>query len=151
MITGQDDQTVEDDFEDASSESEEFDEEDTVAFKVIGSLKEPIYQSTLKEVAESLRRDEDVPIDIIPEPNNPWDKKAIAFVCTLDKKQQRIGYVVRECVNAVHNALSNGSVKKTKFAWCKYRTFNGHLGYYAAVNITKMGKWPDEVHHSKSS
>lgn len=80
--------------------------------------------------------------ELVPEPHNPYDKKAIAFVCSIDRKQHRIGYVVRECLDSVHDALCNGKVISTEFSWCKFRSFNGHLGFYAAVNITKSGKWP---------
>lgn len=104
-------------------------------------------------VAKSLEVDQycDVPVELVPEAMNPYDKKAIAFVCIIDKKQHRIGYIVRECLDAVHDALSSNVVKSAKFVWCKYRTFNGHLGFYAAVNITKFGNWPNVVYRSRST
>ena len=133
-----------------NSSPEDFDEE-MVTFKVIGNLRETSYQSILRVVSERLHKNEDVPVKLVPEPNNPYDNKAFAFMCTVDGGQHRIGYVVRECLDAVHDALSKGLLKSTKFAWCKYRPFNGNLGFYAAVNITKFGKWPNEVHRSRST
>lgn len=127
------------------------DESDTVAFKVIGNLKEAQYQTALKIVSDLLHKNVDVPVKLVPEPNNPYDKAAVAFVCTIEGTQHQIGYVVRECLDSVHDALNNNLVKSTKFSWCKYRTFNGHLGFYAAINITKLGKWPDVVHKSRSA
>ncbi len=40
-----------------------------------------------------------------PEPTNPVDAHAIAFECKLNDKWQKIGYVVREALDAVHDAL----------------------------------------------
>ena len=43
-----------------------------------------------------------VPVRIEHEPDNPYDSKAIAFKCLLNCKWQRIGYVVRECLDNMH-------------------------------------------------
>ena len=122
-----------------------------IQFKVIGNLKETSYQTALKIVSEKLHANEDVPIELVQEPNNLYDKKAIAFVCTIDGSKHRIGYIVRECLDEVHYALSNDLVKSAKFSWYKYRAFNGRLGFYAAFDITRYGKWPNVVHLSKST
>ena len=40
-----------------------------------------------------------------PEPNNQYDSKAIAFVCNIDEKWQRIGYIVRKSLDHVHKTF----------------------------------------------
>ena len=41
-------------------------------------------------------------VDLVPEPENPQDSKAIAFKCKVDGKWCVIGYVVREALDVVH-------------------------------------------------
>ena len=58
-----------------------------------------------------------MPVRIIPEPNNPYDTKAICFQCNVSGEWERIGYVVREALGAVHSAIS---ILAVKFSWVKY-------------------------------
>ena len=51
-----------------------------------------------------------VPVKIEHERDNPYDSKAIAFKCQLDNKWQRIGYVVRECLDHVHEAIAGNKI-----------------------------------------
>ena len=51
-----------------------------------------------------------MPVAIVHEPSNPRDSKALAFVCTLEDKKHTIGYIIREVLDEVHLAISNGSV-----------------------------------------
>ena len=46
-----------------------------------------------------------------PEPTNQYGARVIAFMCHIDSKWQRIGYVVHECLEHVHKALSLDWVK----------------------------------------
>ena len=57
----------------------------TVAFKVMGTTKIAGAQGVL-EARDRLHQNEDVPLQIIPEPQNPVDKNAIAFKCRIDSK-----------------------------------------------------------------
>ena len=68
----------------------------TVTFKVIGCTKEPEYQHILEKSRDLLEEGCVVHVKLSPEPNNPFDPKAIAFICEVDGKLHRIGYVVRE-------------------------------------------------------
>ena len=54
----------------------------TVAFKVMGTTKIAGAQGVL-EARDRLHQNEDVPVQIIPEPENPVDK---AFKCRIDSK-----------------------------------------------------------------
>ena len=86
-------------------------------------------------------------VTIQPEPDNPVDSRAIAFVATVDNKQYTIGYVVREIVDDLHEAINRGQILGVKFAWVKYLVQwpRSGPGYYCGVNITKKGEWPQNV------
>ena len=92
-------------------ESESSDEEDTtdvppmphvITFKCMGTVYEQSRQQTLEKVAELLQQGQYVQVDLVPEPENPQDSKAIAFKCKVDGKWCVIGYVVREALDVVH-------------------------------------------------
>ena len=51
----------------------------TLTFKVIGCKKEQIYQDG-----------HDVPVRLTPEPENPFDSRAIAFMCFMDGQWYRL-------------------------------------------------------------
>lgn len=77
-----------------------------------------------------------VPVNIYPEPNNCYDSKAIAFKCWLEDDWHRIGYIVKEALDAVHEARDNDEIMNVSFKWARY---------YAGINITKCGQWPTAV------
>lgn len=124
-------------------------EQDTVIFKVIGCTKEQKYQDILRRVKYS---EEDIKVTLSPEPANAFNSKAIAFVCLLDGKWQRIGYVVDEILDEVHDAL-NKNILSINFSWVKYITewTRSGPGFLAGVNITKRGIWPYSVRKAAST
>ena len=63
-------------------------------------------QDTLFKASKHLKDMKGVPTKLQPEPTNQYDARAVAFMCEIDKKWQRIGYVVHECLEHVHKALS---------------------------------------------
>ena len=123
------------------------DKEHTVTFKCIGTTHDLHAQEVLKCVSEQLHNGNVVPVSIFPEPSNQYDSKAIAFKCWINGDWHRIGYIVSEALDAVHDALDNNLITSTDFAWAKYMiswTRSGP-GYYAGINITKYREWPAEV------
>ena len=85
-------------------------------------------------------------MNIYPEPDNPYDAKAIAFKCWVNDEWHRIGYIVREALDSVHNEIASHSITKVKFTWAKYLItwMRSGPGYYAGINITRYGQWsPD--------
>ena len=69
----------------------------TVKFNlVIGSTKEKRYQDVLERARDAIESGQNVAVELCPEPTNPVDSQAIAFICKLNGKEYRIGYVVRE-------------------------------------------------------
>lgn len=136
-----------------NSEDEEEDIKHCVVFKCIGSTRDPKYQEILKSVAQKRNSGETVDVKLKCEPNNPFDAKAIAFFCNINEKWYRIGYVVREALDAVHDALSNDKIESTTFNWVKYVVHwsKSGPGWYAGINITKIGRWPEAVVRCSSS
>lgn len=113
----------------------------SVVFKCIGATKETRMQLQKIEAGEV------VPVHIQPEPDDPVDARAIAFECVLNNKWERIGYVVREDLEPVHDALHHDLVLEVKFSWIKYVVHwsRSGPGWYAGITITKQGYCPPEV------
>ena len=61
-------------------------------------------QETLTIVSALLKKNENVPVNIFPEPENQF---AICFKCLVGGEWRRIGYIVRESLHA-------------EFSWVKY-------------------------------
>lgn len=121
--------------------------EHTITFKCIGAVHDPHAQNILRRVSQQLDNNNVVPVNIFPEPSNPFDSKAMAFKCWIDEDWHRIGYVVREALDSLHDAVNRHLITNVNFAWAKYLvswTKSGP-GYFAGVNITKHGEWPAEV------
>ena len=117
----------------------------SVVFKCIGSLKEPRYQEILKAVSQKIRNGETVLVTVEEEPDNSFDSRAIAFMCNLDDKWERIGYIVREAVEAVHDAIRHKQILEVSFEWVKYIAFFRDCGWYAGIIISKKCEWPQCV------
>lgn len=84
-----------------------------------------------------------MPVTIEPESTNPYDSKAICFKCEVGGKWCRIGYIVRELLDEVHETLREDKILYIKFAWVKYLlhwTRSGP-GFYAGVYIARHGEW----------
>ena len=84
---------------------------------------------------------------IMPEPHNQYDSKAIAICCKVNDEWKRIGYIVRECLEHVHAALSEKRLLAVKLAWAKY----SGSGFYAGVDITIKGEWHKDVVRTQST
>ena len=82
----------------------------TVTFKCIGTTHDFHAQNTLRSVSQLLAKGDVVPVNIYPEPNNCYDSKAIAFKCWLEDDWHRIGYIVKEALDAVHEARDNDEI-----------------------------------------
>lgn len=125
----------------------------SVIFKCIGANKDVISQETLERASGLMSHHENVRVEIKPEPHNPKDSQAIAFMCHLDGKPYRIGYVVREVLADVHDAIATNSIISVKFEWIKYITswtVSGP-GWFAGIKITRKGQWSNNVIKSAST
>ena len=91
----------------------------TVTFKCIGAVHDTHAQDVLRRVSDLLDNNV-VPVNIFPEPSNPFDSRAIAFKCWIDEDWQRIGYIVREALDSLHDTMNNHLITNVNFAWARY-------------------------------
>ena len=126
---------------------------ETVTCKCIGTTHDSVGQKMLARAKTLMDQQECVPVKIEPEPDNQYDSKAIAFKCRVDEKWYRIGYIVKEALEDVHNALTQKLVVDVSFKWIKYLVIwmRSGPGYYAGINITINGKWSSQVHRCAST
>ena len=77
-----------------------------IVFKCIGAVRDEGQQKALEQTFIARRNGETVPVKIEPEPTNPYDSKAIKFCfkCFVGGMWCRIGYIVREVLDEVHEA-----------------------------------------------
>ena len=126
---------------------------DVLTFKCIGATKSPDYQTALRKARDLILGGQVVPVTLVHEPNNPHDSRALAFVCHMEGKQHRIGYVVSEVVEEVHLAINAASIVSVKFAWVRYITdwTRSGPGFFAGVDIEKKGRWSaNAIRHSST-
>ena len=116
---------------------------DTVTFKCMGTTKDTGHQETLCAASASLKEGSDVPVRLRPEPDTPVDANAIAFDCHMDNDWKRIGYVVRDVLMEVHDAITKQKIISVKIAWIKFYLcwMNSGPGFYAGINVSICGSW----------
>ena len=111
----------------------------TVTFKCIGCTKDSSYQETLARVSQIRNCNENVACKLQPEPNNPADAQAIAFRVYLDERWSTIGYVVREALNEVHEAISEKKLTAVTIDWIKYIIYWRSPGINTYWRMVKNG------------
>lgn len=116
-----------------------------VVFKCIGATKEKRYQQTLSMASKIMKQGTKVQVKLQKEPDNPYDSRAIAFICNINSQWVRIGYIVKEALDAVHSALDSAEIIDIEFDWVKYVVHFKDPGWYAGISITKRGNWPIHV------
>ena len=118
-----------------------------IVFKCIGVTKDPHIQEVLSLVSKELKQGRCVNVELVKEPTNPVDSLAVAFMCTLENKKEKLGYVVREALDAVHSALNNDEIVFANVAWARFLIHwsRSGPGWYAGVSVTKIGEWPATV------
>lgn len=123
----------------------------TVTFKCMGTTKENKYQENLARVSQLRNQGINVTCRVRPEPNNPFDSKAIAFDCQMDGTWHVIGYVVREALDELHEALKGDKITQVSLAWVKFQLIWRAVGWYAGINITRSGQWSLTILRCQSS
>ncbi len=125
----------------------------TVSFKCIGANRDEGHQSSLRAAAKAIQEGRNVPVRLQREPENPKDSNAIAFQCHIGDVWRRVGYVVKEALPDVHDALNAGAILSVKFAWVKFLLCwsRSGPGFYAGINVSKQGDWSTNVMHCAST
>ena len=81
----------------------------------------------------------------------PMDSQAIAFKCKVDGAWYPIGYVVKEALSEVHAAINDKAITNVAFSWVKFVIYWKKPGWYAGINITRIGEWSHKVVTSQSA
>ena len=125
----------------------------SITFKCIGSAKEHRYQEVLAEAALKKRNGENVEVRIHPEPQNPYDARAIAFECLIGTKWERVGYMVSEVLDSVHQVLQDNALVSVRLDWVKFITHwsSSGPGWYCGVEVSRKGSWSKEILQSRST
>ena len=124
----------------------------TVVFKCIDAHKERQYQETLALASRKLKENSKVQVKLQPEPDNRYNSKAIAFLCKIDDSGWvRIGYVVREVLDEVHDAIYKKKILNVSFDWIKYTVHFKSPGWYAGIRIQRYGEWSLVLFHSRAT
>ena len=77
----------------------------TLTFKVMGTTKIHGIQDILLAARDLLDSGGSVPVELVPDPDNPKDNRAIAFQCLINDKWHIFGYV-SEVLDEVHTAIT---------------------------------------------
>ena len=77
----------------------------TVTFKCIGASRYPECREVLALAAKRMREGQTIDVMPCPEPHNKYDAKAIVFVIKENDKWKCVGYVVREALDSIHEAM----------------------------------------------
>lgn len=116
----------------------------------MGTVKLRGIQALLQRVSDALHSGEEVPVRILPEPENPMDRNAVAFQCFVDNIWHKFGYAVREVTDELQTAIANNLIRNAQFKAVRY-ICRCAPGFYAAVDITKNGVWSQNVVRAKST
>lgn len=141
-------QMAEDDAEENAEDSDDcVHVSHTVTFKCIGANRNPNHQTALEAAADDISNGKNVPVRLFHEPNNPNDSMAMAFECLLDGQWKRIGYVIKEVLQEVHEASRSNVILSVNFEWVKFLLCwsRSGPGFYAGINISKRGTWSRTV------
>ena len=115
-------------------------------------MKDNAYQEVLKKARDLRLIGQSISVRLTHELNNPFDTKAIAFMCFIDD-WQRIGYIVHEILDEVHAALQNNLIVRVEFSWIKFITdwMLSSPGFFAGVSVTKYGRWSQSLIRASTS
>ena len=123
----------------------------SIPFKCIGHLKEKRYQELLAIASRKLKQGESVPVKLQKEPKNQYDAQAIAFMCKAEHNWERIGYMVKEALPDVHQAMDANKIINVYFDRIKKVLDYRKPGWYAAIIIKRSGEWSRVVQQSQAT
>ena len=133
-----------------SSEADVFNGQHTLKFKCIGVTKETIYQDILRDCKRELSNGRVVLTRLHVEQL----EEGCAVAVELYHKESwcRVGYIVEELKSEVKQVMDNGSLVSVKLSSIRYVTYwRSGLGYYASIEITKVGSWSRLAQCKRSS
>ena len=123
-----------------------------LCFKCLRTTKQKCHQDALRKPLEHIHNKRDVPVRVAEKPDNEVDTNAVAFQVKLDDQWERIGYVASELAVHVKDAMRKNAIKSLQVKWIKYRYWPRYgFGFYAAIKVTRKGRWQHDVYLKSSS
>lgn len=142
-----DDESDEDDGSDENEESQEphASTSHCLPFKVMGTCYSAERQKALEESFEYLyEHDRPLFVKIEAEPDNVYDRNAIAVYIKASSEYTKVGYLACEVTQFLHPLLNDPAleVSVNKIRFCT--TFL-MIGFYLTIDITRQGLWEKAV------
>ena len=123
----------------------------TASFKCLGAVKQEPHQAALERAREMILSRNKPAVKLVEEPDNRVDPNAVCFHVRLENGSwERIGYVAKELTEYVKRAMHEGDIRNLCVKWIRYRYWPGGCGFYAAISITRRGRW-EHIVMQKSS
>lgn len=114
----------------------------TLPFKVVGVAHSTRTQDHLEGTLNRMKEHgETVSAMLLPEPENEFDKDAIAVHIDYGQGPSFIGYIPRELTKYIHPLLEPGQIREVKVADIRFRTQFKKFGLYIKLLITRVGRW----------
>jgi hypothetical protein len=125
--------------------SEDNEEMHCLPFKVVGTCYSPARQKVLEEAYDYFHTyNRPVFAKLVPEPENPVDKNAIAVYVATNEVFEKVGYIPKELTCYLHGPLSKKTLD-VEVKNVRFRTTYLLVGYYISINISKKGAWDNAV------
>ena len=83
-----------------------------------------------------MQEGEEVSVKVVPEPDNPFDSRAVSFQCKLAQSWHTIGYVIKELCDSVHAAIYGGNINLS------IKLLKQLVQVTTLQYITRTGDWP---------
>jgi hypothetical protein len=124
-------------------------EEHTLPFKVLGVAHCTQRQKHLKEAYIKLRNYnncvDSIKAKIEPDPQNAFDENAIAVSINYGDGWKLIGFIAKELTKYIHPQIRMNNIKEVSIESICYRVTYAMIGYYAKLNITRIGAWEGAI------
>lgn len=113
----------------------------TLPFKVIGVAHSTKTQDRLDEALTKMKVGGTVSAMLKPEPENEFDREAIAVHLDYRNGPCFIGYIQRELTKYLHPLLETRQITEVKVEDIRFRTSFSKFGLYIKISITRIGRW----------
>ena len=109
----------------------------TLPFKVQGTCFSKDRQTTLENAYEYLNEyNRPVFVDLVAEPENAYDRDAIALYIMYEDEFEKVGYIPHELTQYLHPLLKTHSLEFS-VKNIRFQTVYLRVGFYLTINVTK--------------
>ena len=133
------------------TDDENAEETHCLPFKVMGTCYSSDRQNSLEEAYQYLEEyNRPVFVKLTPEPENAYDKDAIAVYIMSNSNYEKVGYIATELTRYIRPIIKDPDFEVTinKIRFC---TSFQKIGFYLTLDIIKKGQWDKRVINSSKS